>query len=94
MGGPQKERLGRDLGKGFLTLGINKHQLSQRNLLPGKVKREAAICLELAGYGETGPKGPPCLLRLLFWDSSACPWLLSPVRWGSALRDQGTEAMI
>lgn len=49
VGGPQMERLGRHPGKGFLTLGINKHQLSQRKLLPGKVKREAAICLELAG---------------------------------------------
>lgn len=33
----------RDIRKDLLTLGINKHQLSQRNLPPGKQSRERRL---------------------------------------------------
>lgn len=63
-GGPEKERLRRDPRKDLPTLGINKHQLSQRNLPPGKQSRERRLSTwNLRGKGEIEPKGPPCVLK-------------------------------
>lgn len=56
MGGPQRERLGRDPRKDLLTLGINDHHPSTRNLPPRKLSQRERR-LSAWGWGRQGREG-------------------------------------